>query len=266
LVLIVLTEKSQEEEAAAEVVVRDIVDEDSASDEEGFQEEEKEGGDETNPQESPNTAVEEITSDVNNINMSAVVKQKKFSMDTQFPFIMYDYVSGGRRRVSVDLLVLTVTKDMLRPKMAASGLELQLGTAVPSFFVDAQRLMAANKDDSGFTNDTHKATAFKEAAEKLHAHHESFDDETIIGTPQRIKLPFKCEEVIVDWEVQAFENDSQEVTDGLGGTQFCFVLSIDLVSVTKAREKKPKGGFRVVTSPSRGGGAGADNMVEDDQL
>jgi hypothetical protein len=91
-------------------------------------------------------------------------------------------------------------------------------------------------------NDTHKATAFKEAAEKLHAHHELFDDETIIGTPQRIKLPFKCEEVIVDWEVQAFENDREELTDGLGGTQFCFVLSIDLASVTKARKKKPKGG------------------------
>jgi hypothetical protein len=167
-----------------------------------------------------------------------------------FPFIVYDYISGGRRRVSVDLLVMTVPKDMIRPKMATNGLELHVGMVVPPFFADADRLMAANEGDAGFTEDTHKATAFKDAAIKLHEHHRSFDgEEEIMGTPQCIKLPFKCEENIVDWEVQAFEDDGDELVDSLGAPQFYFVLSVDLVSIIKPREKKKKGGFRVIGSP-----------------
>jgi hypothetical protein len=215
-----------------------------------------------NPQDShtedPPT-VEDITSDI--IDMS-VVKQQKFSMDHRFPFILYDYVSDGRRRISVDFLILTVPKEMIRPKMDDTGTELQVAVVVPPFFADADRLMAAN-NAPGFTQDTHKATAFKEAAMKLHNHHQSFDEDDIIGNPQRIKLPFQCEEHIVEWEVQAFENDSQALTDGLGGSQFYFVLSVDLVSVVKARKKKEKGGFRVISSPGRSGGT--DNMVQDEE-
>jgi hypothetical protein len=192
----------------------------------------------------------------------SVVKLQKFSMDSRFPFIMYDYVSDGRRRVSVDFLVMTVPKDKIRPKMTDTGLELQVGMIVPAFFADARRLMAANTGDAGFTRDTHKATAFKDAALKLHDHHDSFDDDDIIGNPQRIKLPFKCEEQIVDWEVQAFENDDQELTDGLGGSQFYFVLSVDLVSVVKERERRKKGGFRVVSSPVQAGAGAAENMSD----
>jgi hypothetical protein len=98
----------------------------------------------------------------------SVVKMQKFSMDSRFPFILHDCVSGGRCRVSVDFLIVTVTKDMVRPKMADSGLEPQVAMVVPAFFAeDVDRLMAANVGDSGFTEDNHKATAFKEAAMKL---------------------------------------------------------------------------------------------------
>lgn len=146
---------------------------------------------------------------------------------------------------------------MVQPKMADSGLELQVAMVVSAFFANANRLMVANVGTSGFTQDNHKATAFKEVAMKLHDHHESFDEDDIIGDLQRVKLPFKCEQHIVEWEVQAFENESQELTDGLGSTQFYFVLSVDLVSVVKERKKKEKGGFRVVKSPLRPDGNGA---------
>jgi hypothetical protein len=73
---------------------------------------------------------------------------------------------------------------------------------------------------------------------KLHDHHESFDEDDSVGDPQRIKLPFQCEQHIAHWEVQAFENDSQELTDGLGGSQYYFVLSVDLASVVLMERKK----------------------------
>jgi hypothetical protein len=139
----------------------------------------------TNPQDShtEEPTLEDITSDV--INMSVVKPKDEFSMDIQFPFMMYDYDSDDCHRVSVDFLIMPVSKDMVRPKMAANGLELHVGVVVPSFFADADR--------PGFIKDTHhKAMAFKEAATKFHEHHRPFDKEEIMGAPQRIKLPFKC--------------------------------------------------------------------------
>jgi hypothetical protein len=179
-------------------------------------------------------------------------KQKKlFSMNVEFPFILYDYTSDNRRHVSVDFLILNVPKDMLRPKMAADGSELHLGLVVPPFFARADRVMVVNEGDSDFGKDTHKSNAFKEAARKLHEHHQSFDDEKIMGAPQIIALPFKCEENIVDWELHAYDNESEEMTEDLGSPQFYLVLSVDLVSIIKPREKKKKGGFRVIKSPAR---------------
>jgi hypothetical protein len=260
-----LEEKTQEEEAPAKKTAEETTKNksDGQDNNEEADDEEETGSVDTNPQDSHTTdaAVEDITSNISNMSVVDKPAQQKFSMDAQFPFICYDYLSKGRRRVSVDFLIMTVSKDMVRPKMAANGLELHVGVAVPSFFADENRLMTSNDGDPGFTEDTHKATAFKEAATKLHEHYQSFDEEEIIGAVQRIKLPFKCEENIVDWEMLAFENEDTGLTDGLGPPQFYFVLSVDLVSTIKPREKKKKGGFRVISSPSR---AAADSMFRDD--
>jgi hypothetical protein len=179
-------------------------------------------------------------------------KQKKlFSMNVEFPFILYDYTSDNRRHVSVDFLILNVPKDMLLPKMAANGLELHLGLVVPSFFARADQVMVVNEEDSNFGKDTHKSNAFMETARKPHEHHQSFDEDEIMGAPQIITLPFKCEENIVDWELHAYDNESEEMTEDLGAPQIYLVLSVDLVSIIKPREKKKRGGFRVITSPTR---------------
>jgi hypothetical protein len=63
-------------------------------------------------------------------------------------------------------------------------------------------------------------TAFKEAATKLHEHHHSSDYTEILGAPQHIKLSSKCENSVVDWEVNAFENEKTELTDDLGSPQY----------------------------------------------
>ena len=61
---------------------------------------------------------------------------------------------------------------------------------------------------------------FSELVQAKDLAHVVVDEDDIIGDLQRVKLPFKCEQHIVEWEVQAFENESQELTDGLGSTQF----------------------------------------------
>jgi hypothetical protein len=104
-------------------------------------------------------------------------KEKKlFSMNVEFFLHFDDYTSNNRRHVSVDFLILNIPKAMLRPKMAANGLELHLGLVVPPFFARADQVMVVNEADSGFGKDTHKSNAFKEAARKLHEHHQSFDE------------------------------------------------------------------------------------------
>jgi hypothetical protein len=117
-----------------------------ASDGEDYKEEEENGEESeassTNPQDSHTTkhlTVEDITSDVSN--MSVAKPQQKFSMDIQFPFIVYDYVSDDRCHASVDFLLYAVSKEMIPLKMTAIGSELHLDMVIPTFFAETNRLM-----------------------------------------------------------------------------------------------------------------------------
>ena len=70
------------------------------------------------------------------------------------------------------------------------------------------------------------------------------------GSVQRTKLPFRCEEYIISWEVQAFENEDDELTHSLG-QQYFFVLSVELVSAEKMKKQKTAGGFVMFKSLTR---------------
>ena len=112
-----------------------------------------------------------------------------------------------------------------------------------------QVLHVANEE---FTEDTHKATAFQEAAAQAMKNFDTDNNEPVMGTPQRIKLPFKVEEEIVSWECQAFNNNDEDFLESVENKQqFFFVLSIDLQSVEKIRKSKKTGGLRLLGSPTR---------------
>jgi len=177
-------------------------------------------------------------------------------MDLQFPYLMYNYKEAGRGRVAIDFLVIAMSESNYRPLVAAAGKELHIGMAIPKFFVKKSRLMAAHGDDNKFTDDTHKATAFEDLVDSVDKQFgldkDGAEKLDLFGKPMVVKLPFPCEEDLVSWEMQAFENDDEEFTNNCAGIQYFFVLSVVLQSQEKKKEKK-KGGFRVFASPTKEG-------------
>ena len=163
------------------------------------------------------------------------------------PFVIYDYIEEKRRRVTADFLVLTLDREKFSPRVTSDGMELQVGTAVPNFFQSSARVMLANKNkDRTFTKNTHKATAFEEVIRRMN--NELDWPDTLNGSVQRTKLPFRCEEEILSWEVQAFENEDSDLTESLG-QQYFFVLSVELMSAEKVKSTGTAGGFVVFKSP-----------------
>ena len=73
-----------------------------------------------------------------------------------------------------------------------------------------------------------------------------------LGPPQKIQLPFKVEQDFYKparhsdsegWEVQLFDNDDQVLEEelGVGVSADFFILSVDMVSVVKPKQKRSKG-------------------------
>ena len=140
---------------------------------------------------------------------------EKFGIDFVMPFIQYYYIEENRRHVTVVFLVLTLNKDKFPPRVLTDRKELHVGTTVPSFFQNKVRIMLTNKcKDAEFTSNTHKATAFAEVVRGMMTELEWPDD--LNDSVQQTKLPFHCEEDIVSWEVQAFENEDDDLTTSLG--------------------------------------------------
>ena len=188
-----------------------------------------------------------FTMAVSNISSSA---KKACCMDVQLPYFLYNYVKDGHNYCSVDFLVMAMPREMVCPKVAPGGMVMQLGIVVPPRFVMEERLVQANEGDHSFNSNTHKATAFKAICEKIAVHHgEGTKEEPILGKPQDVPLPFKCEDKIVDWEIQGFPEE-WGLSDAIGHQQFHFVISIDLVSVVKARSHKKKGGLQIFALPT----------------
>lgn len=195
---------------------------------------------------------EELASNFSKMSLTV----KEFQIDQVLPHLMYSYVEDDRRRVVVDFAIPPTNKKCVKVEMAPGGQVLEVKMAVPSFFLKKGRLMAAHLDKANFTHNTHKATAFDELVTKIRKKHgkDEYDDEDgeeelIFGAPMKVKMPFPCEEEIVNWELQAFDMEDEDLLSEIGEMQYAFVLSVELVSVEK-KKKKRKGGFRVVGSPS----------------
>ena len=173
-----------------------------------------------------------------------------YKMDYIYPHMMHDYVDDDRRHVTLDFLVPSMTEKMFRPSVNVSDQSLKLATVVPPFFASKGRLMAAFAAETGFGENTHRATAMGEVCDEVKKDYDDAksDETIIIGLPQRVKLPFPCEEEIVHWECQLFSNEDQECEDDTGVSTYFNVLSIDLVGAAKKKKKK-KGGTRAIGSP-----------------
>ena len=66
----------------------------------------------------------------------------------------------------------------------------------------------------------------------------------IIGEPQLVELPFQCEERIVTWEIEAFTNDLENMTETFRAQQYHTNLKVVLRRLKTKR--RVMGRIRVV--------------------
>ena len=141
-----------------------------------------------------------------------------------------------------------MSKDNYSPKISKDGKALLLETKVPAFFIDPGRLLLTNQEHRGFNNNTSECVAFSDVAQKINDELDYSVD--IKGDPQVVALPFKVEQDIVTWEVQAFINDDDEVNELLQSEQYFYILKVIMVSVDKPRTPRNQGGMRVFGTPN----------------
>ena len=114
---------------------------------------------------------------------------KRFSLKSDFPFVVYDYTNGNRKFVTVDYFVKTMSKENYSPKISKDGKALLLETKVPPFFIDPGRLLLTNQEHRGFNNNTSECVAFFDVAQRINNVLDYSVD--IKGDPQVVSLPFK---------------------------------------------------------------------------
>jgi len=182
-----------------------------------------------------------------------------FCMNVFFPHILYTYIEDGLRRVTIDFLVFGQSKESFRPKVISDGTVFQLGMVIPPFFVKEDRLMQAYQRDQSFTEDTHKATALQEVVGRHTAHLDI--EEPVMADPMQVKLPFKCEEDIAEWEMIAYDNEDA-FNEEVGTNQYFFVLAVTLTGVDKVKKCQKAGKFRNLGTKSSPG----HGMDEDEWL
>jgi hypothetical protein len=118
---------------------------------------------------------------------------------------------------------------------------------VPEFFAEEEQMMAANVGIAGFDANTSLATAHQDIVQRVRKVHNS--DKDILGdTPQRVKLPFKCEEDVIHWEAMLFNGD-EDVSAASGDQQYFSVLKIDLLSSENPMQRRARGAMLVIGSP-----------------
>lgn len=193
----------------------------------------------------PAASVDDVTEKMSKMMSSAPAK--KYDMNFRLPYMVTSYKHDDDNRCRVDIFARTLPQEFFKPDVVSDGNELQLRVQVPGFFYTTDRVHAANRA-ANFNVNTHLAQAFKENSEALDEDF-GFPDQLFGDEPMTVKLPYKCEERILGWEIQAFPNESGTLTDDLGGQQFFIVVAIELQRAEKTKQRR-QAGFRVFAAPA----------------
>ena len=192
----------------------------------------------------PAPSVDDLTGSVNNMSL----KGSSASMGFVYPHMLYSYAVDNRDHVRVDFLVPTLTQNYFLPRIDKEAPStLVLTSFVPEFFPSVDRLDQAHGNDQGFNANTHMNTAYKKLANGTKDDFDNDVNRDIVysGEPQKVELPFACEDDSLAYEIQYFPNDVDELTDALGGMQFHSVLSVIIRAIHKPKQRVA-GGIRVV--------------------
>jgi hypothetical protein len=68
--------------------------------------------------------------------------------------------------ITINFIVIGQSKSTYFPRVVSDGHGFQLGMVVPNFFAQEDHLQAAHYTDTGFNEDTRKATALCEIVAK----------------------------------------------------------------------------------------------------
>ena len=121
--------------------------------------------------ESEQESLQDLTEKVSRLSFSGS-KQKMqsnsaFSLKTSSPFMMYEYVEENQRMIVVDFLVKTMSEDDFRLRLSKCGNKLYIQTALPDFFVQHNRLVRAEHNNSSFNVNSSKAVAYKQLIDDI---------------------------------------------------------------------------------------------------
>jgi hypothetical protein len=184
---------------------------------------------------------QDITNQMNHLSIGK--KSPFFCMDFKLPYIISTYNESVDIICKVEVFVPTLPESYFILDVISAGTQLELRIQIPQFFTNEDRVMKGKGNVHGFNINTHEAQAFKDVCEDIDAHFGMVNH--IFGdNPFVIDLPFPCEERVVEWGLQAYNNKFGNLKDKLKAKQYHGVLLIKLQQLkTKHRTA---GRFEVV--------------------
>jgi hypothetical protein len=167
-------------------------------------------------------------------NVSRMRFDPGYSVDFAFPHVLYSYQRNGVNYCTVDMFVPPLPQASFQPFVADDLMSVGVNVKLPPIFTRKNRLLQADQTLDG--NNT-KAAAFEKQCQIIK---ETFDfaDDIIGKNAYTVSTPFKVEPAIVMWEVLYYPNAHDGLTDLLGGQQFYGVLSVELRSVEKPKQRR----------------------------
>ena len=163
----------------------------------------------------------------------------KYSLQTDHPFMLYDFVNEGQKMIAIELLVKSTRKSDFRVRVSRCGNKLYIQTAIPSFFAQYHRLAKVNADDGDFTRNTSRAIAFQELADEIEEEETTTDGNVMFGSPQVIHLTSTCDpNVEANWSIQYFKMKPKfKLSDNF---QYDAVLNVEVESIVKPKKRVVK--------------------------
>ena len=171
----------------------------------------------------------------------------RFSIDQTNPFVVKVYSKNSEDKAEVEFMTLPLDKGCFIIKLGDDGMELWVTTATPEFFLEEKR-MKKQMGDKFRQNDPrtsgHKATVQAIRRKKFNLFSVN-NTNFVFGTPQKIKLPFKCEgppEKEFVYMPFGHVNTKDSNNQDISNRQFVLIVTIVLKSAKK-RIRKEKSGF-----------------------
>ena len=195
-----------------------------------------------------------LTSSIERMKLKKVARSKvSYNLTNDATYLVYDFMQDGVHYCCVDLLVLTMGRDKFTPKVMSGGNAVTIGMIVPDFFFKYDRLEQANQGRKAFNKNSHRATAYEKALLDMRRDLRVKKGGNIQNPKVVIQLPFECEESIIEWVVDGFQNDDEEVVRANHpDIQVYYVLTMTLKSSEKMEsDEEKKGTSRIYKSPVR---------------